>query len=198
MATIQEKYMKKTLLLAAIVFAAQAYASSETEEAKKSLRALITPILQKSVKDPKTLIKDFSVAKCEKHKIDWMSVILMREKAALTYTFKPGCDIEGVVYPMVIKPFTTDLKLKNLQNFTHLVSENKITASLETQPLMFLAIRSAKLTGAKGEVKFDADYSVRIDPLKKDNPVIENLGGEIRISEIYGKQVSIKEKIKID
>lgn len=190
--------MKKTLLLGAMLMASRAYATSETEEAKKSLRALITPILQKSVKDPKTLLKDFSVEKCEKHKIDWMDVIFMRKSVALTYTYKPGCDIEGIVYPTIIKPFTTDLKLKNLQNFTHLISENKITASLEAQPIIFLAIRSAKLTGAKGDVKFDADYSVRINPMKKGDPVEENLGGEIRITEIYGKPVSIKEKIMID
>lgn len=190
--------MKKTLILVALVLSARAYATSETEEAKKSLRALLTPILQKPVKDPKALIKDFSVANCDKHKINWMNVILMRESAALTYKFKPGCDIEGTVYPTIIKPFTTDLKLKNLQNFTHLISENKITASLETEPVMNLEVRSAKLTGAKGVVKFDADYAVRINPLEKKNPVTENMGGEIRITEIYGKPVSIKEKIKID
>jgi hypothetical protein len=40
---------------------------------------------------------------------------------------------------------------------------------------------------------------VRINPLKQKREMIsENLGGEIRISEIYGKKVSIKEKIKIE
>jgi len=190
--------MKKTLIFIAVVFASLSYAASETEEAKKSIRALITPILQKSVKDPKTLLKDFSVEACEKHKINWVDVIFMRKSAALVYKFKDGCDVEGTVNPTIIKPFTTDLRLKNLQNFTHLLSENKITASLEAQPVLFLAIRSAKLTGEKGVVKFDADYSVRIDPLKKDDPIQDNLGGEIRLTEIYGKAVSIKEKILVE
>lgn len=186
------------LLLLAVTFTANSFSASETEDAKKSLRALLTPLLQKSVKDPKTLLKDFSVEKCEKYKINWMDVIFMRKSTPLIYTFKPGCDIEGTVYPTVIKPFTTDLKLKNLQNFSHLISENTITASLESQPIMNLAVRSAKLTGAKGVVKFEADYAVKIDPMKKGDPISENLGGEIRITEIYGKAVSIKEKIKID
>ncbi|MBA2405398.1 MAG: hypothetical protein H0V66_11550 [Bdellovibrionales bacterium] len=190
--------MKKTLFLITIALASQAFATSGSEEAKKSLRALIAPILQKSVKDPKQLLKDFSVEKCEKYKINWMNVILMKEEAALTYTFKPGCDIEGTVYPKIIKPFTSDLKLKNLQDFTRLQSDNKITATLEAQPVMNLAVRSARLTGSKGVVKFDADYDVRINPMDKENPVAENLGGEIRITEIYGKAVSIKEKIKVE
>jgi len=173
-------------------------AASEADEAKKSIRALIEPILQKKMKDPKALLKDFSVEKCEKYKINWMNVIMMREEVALKYSFKPGCDIEGTVYPKVIKPFPSDLKLKNLNHFNRLQSENTITASLEAQPIMNLAIRSAKLTGAKGLVKFEADYDVRINPLKKDDPVEENLGGEIRITEIFGKAVSIKEKIKIE
>jgi len=181
-----------------VIFTLNAYASNETEGAKKSLKALIAPILQGSGKSPKTLFKDFSVEKCEKYQINWMDVIMMRKSAALTYTFKPGCDIQGTVYPTVFKPFTTDLKLKNLDKFTHLVSENKITASLESKPIMNLEIRSAQLTGEKGVVKFEADYSVRIDPLKKANIIEENMGGEIRITEIYGKAVSIKEKIKID
>jgi hypothetical protein len=190
--------MIKTLLILTLIFALNAYATTETEGAKKSLRALIAPILQGSGKSPKALLKDFSVEKCEKYQINWMDVIMMRKSAALTYNFKAGCDIQGTVYPTVFKPFTTDLKLKNLDKFTHLVSENKITATLESMPVMNLEIRSAKLTGDKGVVKFEADYSVRIDPLKKDNVIQENMGGEIRITEIYGKTVSIKEKIKID
>lgn len=190
--------MKMTLGIMILMTAFGAFAASEAEEAKKSLKALIEPILQKQLKDPKTLLNDFSVEKCEKYKINWMNVILMRKEAALTYTFKPGCDIEGVVNPTVIKPFPVDLKLKNLHHFNRLQGQNKITASLEAKPVMNLAVRSATLTGQKGVVKFEADYNVRIDPLSEKKDIVEeNLGGEIRITEIYGKKVSIKEKIKI-
>jgi hypothetical protein len=47
-------------------------------------------------------------------------------------------------------------------------------------------------------VLFEADYQVRINPLKKNDPIADNMGGEIRISEINGKKVSVKEKIKIE
>lgn len=187
-----------TLILWALLNSQAALAKNETEEAKKSLKALIGPILQRQMKDPKAALGEFSLEKCEKHKINWMDVILMRESAALTYSFKPGCDIEGTVNPTVIRPFPVDLKLKNLHNFTRLESENKITPSIESKPLMNLAIRSARLTGIKGIVKFEADYAVRINPMKKKDMVEENLGGEIRITEIYGKSVSIKEKIKVE
>lgn len=194
--------MKMTLGIMALLLvhgASAATPATEAEEAKKSLKALIEPILQKQLKNPKTLLNDFSVAKCEKYKINWMDVILMRKEAALTYNFRPGCDIEGVVNPTVIKPFPVDLKLKNLHHFNRLQGQNKITASLEAKPVMNLAVRSAILTGAKGVVKFEADYDVRIDPLKQGKDIVEkNLGGEIRISEIYGKKVSIKEKIKVE
>lgn len=191
--------MKTCMILLSLVISLQALGTPESEEAKKSLKALIEPILQKSVKDPKTVLGDFSVAGCEKYKINWMNVILMREEVMMKYSFKDGCDIEGIVYPKVFKSFPTDLKLKNLQNFTRIQSENTITTSIESKPILNLAIKSAQLTGAKGVVKFEADYRVKINPLKEKQEMIEeNLGGELRITEVYGKAVSIKEKIKIE
>lgn len=191
--------MKMILLLTSLFMSCAVLAATEAEEAKKSIRALLEPILQKELKDPKTVLKDFSVAKCEKYKINWMNVILMRKEAALIYTFKPGCDIEGSINPTVLKPFPVDLKLKNLDHFNRLQSENKITATLEAEPILNMAVRTATLTGAKGVVKFEADYAVKINPLKQKREMIsENIGGEIRISEIYGKKVSIKEKIKVE
>jgi hypothetical protein len=198
MATIKEKTMKNILLILVSIISTHGFAGNETLEAKKSLRALISPLIQKTSSGKTLNVKDFSVAKCEKHKIDWMNVLLMRETVALKFTFAPGCDIEGTVFPAVIKPFTTDLKLKNLELFNHLHSENKITGTIESQPILNIAVRSAKLSGTKDVVLFEADYQVRIDPLKKDDPIAENIGGEIRISEINGKKVSVKEKIKID
>lgn len=190
--------MKNILLILVSLISTHSFAGNETIEAKKSLRALISPLINQSSSGSKINLKDFSVAKCEKHKIDWMNVLLMRETVALKFTFAPGCDIEGMVYPAVIKPFTTDLKLKNLKNFNQLHSENKITGTIESQPILNIAVRSAKLSGIKDVVLFEADYQVRIDPLKKNNPIAENIGGEIRITEINGKKVSVKEKIKID
>lgn len=190
--------MRKLLLISSLFFLSAVYAKNETEEAKKSFKALIEPILQKQANDPASTTRDFSVANCEKYKINWMDVIMMQKSIALSYKFKPGCDIEGVIKPMVLKPFPVSLKLKNLSKFNLLESENKITATIESLPIMNLAVRSAKLTGAQGLVKFEADYSVRINPLKENNIIEENLGGEIRITEIYGKVANIKEKIKVE
>lgn len=190
--------MKKILMLISLMLPISVFAVTEVEEAKRSIRALIAPILQSTTKKAVKKNNKFSVENCEKHKIDWMGVILMRESATLNYTFKTGCDIEGSIQPTVIKPFVTNLKLKNLNHFTNLKAENKITASLEAKPILNLAIRHAILSGKKGKVLFDADYALKIDPLKGKNPMEKNLGGEIRVTEIYGKTVSIKEKIIVD
>lgn len=189
--------MKNILLILLMLYSTCSFAGSKTVEVKKSLQALISPLLQRSSKG-KMSLKDFSVAKCARHKIDWMNVILMREVVALKFQFAPGCDIEGVVYPAVFKPFNTVLKLKNLEHFNQIHSENKITSSIESHPILNIAVRSARLSGVKDLVLFEADYQVRIDPLKKNDPIADNMGGEIRISEINGKKVTVKEKIKID
>lgn len=193
--------MKQLLLLTVLVFS-QICLANEVEDVRQSLKALLNPILQKPSKQvpkaSKALLKEFSVEKCEKHKINWMDVILMKESATLTYRFAPGCDVEGTIRPAVFKPFPANLDLKNLQSFTRLESENTITATIESKPVMNLAVRSATLNGKRGKILFEADYGVRINPLLKNNPVEENLGGVIRITEIFGKKVSIQEKIKID
>lgn len=175
------------------------WAANEVEEAKASIRALMEPILQKPQgKVTKTVFKDFTLETCEKYKVNWMNVMLQRESATLVYTFRPGCDIEGTIKPAIFKAFPADLKLKNLQNFSRLESSNTITSTIDSMPILNLAIRSGVLTGIKGKVLFDADYAVKINPLKKTKPIEENVGGEIRISEIYGKKVSIKEKVKVE
>lgn len=74
---------------------------------------------------------------------------------------------------------------------------NKVTANLETKPILNLEMREGILSGKASRVKFEADYSVQINPVE-DNVVQKNLGGEIRISEINGKKVSIKEKILVE
>lgn len=193
----------KSILILALFICCMPVEANELEDVRQSLKALLNPILQKpnqklSKAAAQSVLKVFSVENCEKYKINWMDVILMKDSAVLSYTFKPGCDVEGTIRPAVLKPFPVDLKLKNLQSFTRLESENRITSSIESMPVMNLEIRSASLGGKRGKILFEADYAVRLNPLKKENPVEENMGGQIRITEIYGKKVSLKENIKID
>ena len=189
--------MLMKLLFLVLLISSNTYAQNEVEEAKKSIQALIQLLIPKKSVDEKHKTREFSLEKCEKYQINWLDVLLMKKSSKMTYTFKEGCDIEGELQPMILKPFFIDLKLKNLNSFNRLKAENKITAGLEEKPILFLEIRSAEMMGPKGVVKFEADYAVRIDPLKKNNMIEKNLGGEIRIKEIYGKSVSIKKKIMI-
>lgn len=171
--------------------------SKAVQEAEASIKALLSPLIPGAAHKPSKELKDFRVDKCEKHKINWMKVMLMQEKALLKFTFKDGCDIEGTIEPKVFQDFPAKLKLRHLENYDSIQSINKITAGLETKPILFLNMTSGVLSGAKAKVKFEADYQVQIDPMNSKKPVANNQGGEIRISEVNGQATNIKEKIKI-
>jgi hypothetical protein len=168
------------------------------QEAKQSIKALIRPLIPGTTKARPKGTEKFRVDACEKHKINWMEVLMMKKSVTLEYEFKPGCDIQGSITPMVLKPFPAVLELRNLASYKKVESQNKITASLESRPIMNLEMREGTLFGQIGKVKFEADYSVQINPLRPKSPVHKNLGGELRITEINGLKVSINEKIMVE
>jgi hypothetical protein len=181
-------------ILLILLFCPLAFANQEVQDAKKSILALIRPLMANGGKSRPPGTEKFRVDGCEKHKINWMNVLMKKEEAVMTFKLRRGCDIEGTIRPEVLKPFPANLKLRNLQSFDRVETMNKVTANLETKPILNLEMRDGRLTGKKSRVKFEADYSVRMSPLE-GKTISENLGGEIRISEINGKKVSIKEKI---
>lgn len=172
--------------------------SPEVLDAKKSIETLITPLIQKSKLTKTSSPKKFRIDRCEKYRVNWTNVLLMKETAILTYHFKEGCDVDGSFTPKVFQPFSVSLKLRNLESYKTIDSINKITASFESKPILTLEMREGLLAGQKGVVRFEADYQVQIDPMEKKNPIHKNLGGELRITEIYGKKTLIKEKIKVE
>lgn len=179
-------------LLMALFLSFTISAQTEIEDAKASLQSLIAPILVKSQAKPSP--KGFRIDKCEKKKINWMNVITMKEEVTLQFKFAPGCDIEGAFKPKVFTPFPVTLNLRNVKSFNKIITENRLTASFENPPILNLAITSGEMVGKKSKVKFEADYKIQINPLDPTN-VGKNLGGELRIHEINGKKVNIKEKI---
>jgi hypothetical protein len=187
-------------LMTLSVTAVAAPSTAEIQEATASIRALIRPLLPgaKENKKTPTELKGFRLDTCEKHKVDWMSVLMMKSELTLRYTFKTGCDIEGSVKPRVFQPFPAEFKLKNLKNYSSIAAQNRITATMETKPILRLEQSEGLLKGPKGSVKFTSDYRVQIDPMKGKNPIEKNLGGVIHITEIYGKKVDIKEKIRVE
>lgn len=171
----------------------------EIAEAKKTIKSLMRPLIPGGDKTLPKELGDFRVNGCEKHKVKWMDVLLMKEKPRLTYAYKEGCDLQGIIEPMVFKTFPANLDLRHLDSYKRIETENKIAATFETRPVVNLEMRNGILRGPKGLLKFEADYSVRVNPMKKGKEAVEeNLGGEIRISEIYTEKVSIKENIKIE
>jgi hypothetical protein len=172
-------------------------AQSEIEDAKRSVRSLIQPLMAGASKSQPKGTEKFRVDGCDKKKVDWMGIILMRSSATLDYKFKDGCDIQGTITPKIFQTFPASLKLRNIQSYSQIDSQNKVTANLESKPIMNLEMREGVLSGKKSLVKFEADYKVQMNPTA-ENPVEKNLGGEIRILEINGTKINIKEKIFID
>ena len=172
------------------------HASPEIEDARKSIRALIKPLLAGQSNEKPRALEKFRVDGCEKKKINWMDVLLRRTDATMNFRFGPGCDIQGSIRPMIVTPFPAKLDIRNIESYSRIETMNTVTANLETQPILNLEMREGTLLGKKSKVKFEADYAVRISPMEQKT-VTENLGGELRISEINGKKVNIKEKILV-
>lgn len=183
------------MLLMSSAFAAPT--DLEVADAKKSIQSLISPLLPGKSKERPKGTEDFRVDGCEKKKIDWMGVLMMKTTAKVEFKFKEGCDVQGTIEPKVFQPFPAVLDLRNIQSYQKVSTQNKITTSLEAKPILHLNMEEGVLTGKKGVVKFSADYEVQINPVDRKNPMEKNLGGELRITEIYGKKVSIKEKILV-
>lgn len=172
------------------------HASQEVEDAKRSIRELIRPLIVGPQKSRPKGTEKFRVDGCEKTSINWMDVLMLKSEASLTYKFKEGCDIQGTIRPKVLQSFPATFELRNIQSYNKVESQNKITANLDTKPILNLEMREGRLSGKSAHVKFEADYQVQINPMTK-NPVEKNLGGELRITEINGKKTLIKEKILV-
>lgn len=186
------------LLLAILSFPQLSASADEISEARQSISSLISPLLPGTRKAISKLAKDFRVDKCQTEKVNWSDVLMMRKSVTLVFKFKEGCDIEGSVTPKVFSAFPAEFKLRNLKLYDRVQSMNTVRSTFESKPIMTIELREGILYGRPGKVKFEADYQVQIDPLNRQKPVEKNLGGEVRISEIGGKKVSIKEKIFVE
>jgi hypothetical protein len=184
-------------LFAILFFPLMAMGSTEIEDAKTSVRSLIKPLLAGASKDRPKGTEKFRVDGCPKEKINWMNVLMMKEKASLNFKFQKNCDIQGKIEPQLFGPFPANLELRNLRSYQRIETQNTITATIDSKPILDLKMREGRLRGNKALVRFEADYQVQINPMNK-NPVEKNLGGVLRISEINGKKVQITEKILVE
>lgn len=168
----------------------------ETQDATASIKALLAPLLSEQLGRSKpNSAQKFRLDECQKHKINWGEVMLMQKEVSLDYSFKEGCDISGQIRPKLISHFPATLQVRNLSHYYKIESSNTVRPSLEKNPILLFEIRSGVLSGKKGSVKFEADYETNINPLDSKNPLNSTKGGEIRISEIHGKRVNLREKI---
>lgn len=166
-------------------------ANARISDAKESVSSLIAPLVGEIKKKNK-----FRVDSCQKEKINWSQILLSpMSEHPLYFKFATGCDVDGVIKLKAFETFPSDLKLRNLESFTALKSNNKFDISLEAKPVLTLHVLDGELSG-KNQVRFKANYRVRLNPTSK-NGLNENLGGTITFTQINGKTVNITEKIFI-
>lgn len=169
----------------------------EIEEARSSILSLISPLLPGEKKKSAPVKSAFRVDQCAREKIDWGDVLLMKKSAAIEFKFQEGCDLEGSVTPRIMDPFPVEFKLRNLRLYERVKTEASVSPTFETNPLMTIDLKNGVLSGPRGKVLFEAEYRFVMDPMNQKNPVKKNLGGEVRIKEIFGKRTSVREKILI-
>lgn len=179
------------VLLLILMLPSLCEAKDQISEAKESIKTLITPLIRGEKSKSK-----FRVDSCQTEKIDWTKVLMNPLSShPVNYKFKEGCDVEGTVRLKAFDTFPAEFKLRNLDSYNKLVSQNKLDITLEAKPLLGLNILNGELTG-KNKVKFKATYKVRLNPTSK-NGIQENLGGTITFTEINGKSTNLTEKIHI-
>ncbi len=167
----------------------------QVSEAISSIRSLISPFLPGPKAKPTGSADEFRFDKCQIEKLNWSEIFTLQKAATLDFTFQVGCDIQGSIAPKILVPFPFDLKLRNLKTYERVEGMNKVTSTFDMKPVVSIEMREGLLHGKSGKVKFEADYKVILDPMNRQKWIEKNLGGEIRINEIDGKKVSIKEKI---
>lgn len=179
------------LSLAILISFSFSPAQANTKKVSPVLHAIIQEILQNRIASN---YKNFSVKKCPKHKVDWTSVILKRQKQNLEYKFAVGCDIEGTIAPQVLSNFPVNFKIRNLDTFQTIKGEAKLAPTLATKPLLRLDLSSTTISSPTDKIVFSAYYETEIDPFSKE-VIGKHLGGKIFIEEVNGKR--LKEELTL-
>jgi len=171
------------------------YPSKHDEENSIQSIKLILRTITTERKTNQEKLNHFRIDNCQDPKINWAQILTSHSQASIKFKFKEGCDLNGEINPQFIKPFKINLDLRNLFHFTTFQSDNQISAILERHPILKLEITNGLLKGLNSEVKFNANYSIRI---KSSNEMTkaEYLEGEIIITEINSRKIKIIHKIK--
>lgn len=179
---------KNTTIALAILFLSLITNSAFANKAKlgPALQAVIQEILQNRKAGS---YKNFSVKDCPKHKVDWVKIILKRQKQTLTYNFAKECDLDGTVEPQVLEKFPLNFRLRNLDEFNSIKGEAKLSPTIASRPLLRLDLANTEMSSPKENIKFRAYYEAEIDPFSS-KVVGKHLGGKIFIEEINGKKIN--------
>jgi len=188
----------KLLLLLLMIIPIGAQANYEKKDVEQLLDALITGLSKRQNLSKIHKLKDFSVKGCQRPKINPQDLILMKESARTIHLkFSKDCDLEGEIKPLIFVGFPIMLKIKDFDEFHTVKSQNKITASFDSKPILTLTTTDGEFISKKGSLKFILNYQVRINPTTTKNQIEENLGGTITVTEAFNKKINVSRKFYI-
>jgi|GEM_PF-3797321 len=151
----------------------------------------------------KSLPGNFAVRGCKDYSMQWGQYFILNKNLDLTYNFIEKCDVKGKVMTIGVPKdlgIKFDLDLRNSEPFNH-VTMHVLCKASPVAPAPHMKVhcetRDAKLSATgKGESLCAASYEAIINPLVKGF-VINNIGGTIEFSKIFGANENYKADFKL-
>jgi len=146
----------------------------------------------------KNAAEEFKVWNCDtskKSREKWAQLFLQKKPYHLNLQFNENCDAQGVVEVKLNEFFDFNVKTRNLNNVVSL----KIPLLIKIEE-MKLVIEGQKgllyLEGDKEGIEFSGNYSLQLNPLKK-NFIGKDLGGKVFVHRKGNKEINMEHDIWI-
>lgn len=180
------------LIFGCLLFYSKASASTSllatpNKTAVEAIKALF-PSLTKNSK--------LKTQKCSFQKEKWAGLILTKQSFEEKLLFNANCDLNGNFIVKMDKFFPINLKVKDQEEISKIISNIKMTVLFEEMPLFKIFMKDAIIIGSK-KITFDMEYGVYIDPLNT-NPLVKHKGGFILIKKHGEKHINRRYPLKLN
>jgi len=173
-----------------VIAPAQSMVSTVTEEDETF--TAITNLLSVLTYDKRGLrTGSFKIARCDSDPQTWVKAATTRSEIAKTYSFNPGCDVDGSFKASFLTTFPAEFRLRNLEeyNFTRMM----VKMSIEQEPRGIryrFEVKDGILSSPKKDVGFNVHYEVDVNPLT-GSANLHSQSGIITLTKIKGKPVNV-------
>lgn len=138
--------------------------------------------------------RKFNVRGCKDYQKEWVSVFLTNQARNFDYRFQKGCDIQGTIKALPGRKVKMDLKLRNVGVFKRTELDISYFIRLNMITRVDFVINDGTLYAkGEGDTRFQGDYAVDLNPLKK-SLIEKNYGGNLMFSKIFGKPIKLERK----